>query len=331
MKKLKLILSPFLIIFFFIDIFKYKFFKKKNSEKSYQLMIFFFMITGGISNLLINSILKRRGKLNKHCQEIYDDFQLNKITASLKENGYYQYKSFLLPSDIKIIRDKIIKLKGTYDNDLNNQYENNLDLDNPKSTRYMYSSSDLMEIPEIQDLVVDPNILGVVENYLGSIPIIDYCESWWSFPSKHEDEKAAQMWHFDMDRPKWIKVFFFLNDCNSQNGAHQFIKKTHKIFGIPRCIRRKGYSRIDNDIIKEFFPNNEIILMNAKAGDILFEDTIGLHKGKKLKKGNRLVLQFQYSSSLFGSKNQLIKMPVNKSVKFENFIKKNNYSLLNFH
>ena len=95
-------------------------------------------------------------------------------------------------------------------------------------------------------------------------------------------------------------------------------------------IRKKGYSRIENKEIDKFFSKSDIILMDAKARDILFEDTIGLHKGKNLKKGNRLILQFQYSSSLFGASPLVIKMPRMKTEKFKYHLRKNDYLFSNF-
>ena len=67
------------------------------------------------------------------------------------------------------------------------------------------------------------------------------------------------------------------------------------------------------------FPHlkNEIVTMNAQEGSILIEDTLGLHKGQKLDEGNRLVLQIQYSSNLFGSKEiKKIKFPNRLSKEF---------------
>lgn len=294
------------------------------------MMIYLFSFFGGISNSMINFFLKKKGILNYNNQQNIK-FDTISVSKNLKENGYVKKSAFLDSREVDVIKKKICNLIGRYSDDRRNDNRPvKLDLNNPKSVRYKYNSSDLIKIPEIQNLIVNENILRIAESYLGSIPIIEYCESWWSFPSDYEDDNAAQSWHFDMDRPKWLKVFFFLNDCNIENGAHLFIKKTHKNLGIPFNVRRKGYSRIKNEMIEKLFSKNEIILMEAKAGDILFEDTVGLHKGKNLKSGNRLILQFQYSSALFGSKPQTIKMPQSKTENFKYHFNNNNYLFLNF-
>jgi hypothetical protein len=76
---------------------------------------------------------------------------------------------------------------------------------------------------------------------------------------------------------------------------------------------------------------DEIIEMKTEAGDILFEDTSGLHKGQRLKKGNRLTLVFQYSSCLFGSVPKKIHFPPLKTDKLNNCIEKNKKLFSNFY
>ena len=97
-----------------------------------------------------------------------------------------------------------------------------------------------------------------------------------------------------MDRPKWIKFFIYLTDCNQQNGPHCIIKRTHKNFSVPWKIRKNGYSRISDDIINKNFLESDITEIIAKKGTLLIEDSRALHKGKKLEKGNRLMFQLNF-------------------------------------
>ena len=48
------------------------------------------------------------------------------------------------------------------------------------------------------------------------------------------------------------------------------------------------------------FNKNDVIEFNAPRGTVIAEDTRGLHKGKHVTEGDRLVLQIQFSNSLFG-------------------------------
>jgi hypothetical protein len=151
--------------------------------------------------------------------------------------------------------------------------------------------------------------LQVANNYLESAPIIDEFSCWWTFPSKKPDLNSAQLWHFDMDRPKWLKVFIFLTDCSKNSGPHCYISKTHKNNSIPPEILKGGYSRIDDQLIYKLFSKQDIKTFIAKQGSILFEDTRGLHKGQNVQSGNRLMLMLQYSTAIFGSKSKKMPFP----------------------
>ena len=116
-----------------------------------------------------------------------------------------------------------------------------------------------------------------------------------------------------MDRPKWIKVFIYLKDVDLDNGPHCFISKSHLDDGINYNIRKYGYSRIQDSLIQKYYSEEDIKYIVGKKGSLLFEDTRGLHKGLRVNKNSRLLLQFQYSSSLFGSKYKKISFPNNQT------------------
>ncbi len=50
------------------------------------------------------------------------------------------------------------------------------------------------------------------------------------------------------------------------------------------------------------FDSCDVIEFAAPRGTIIAEDTRGFHKGKHVERGDRLVLQIQFSNSLFGAR-----------------------------
>ena len=48
--------------------------------------------------------------------------------------------------------------------------------------------------------------------------------------SKKADSEAAQMFHFDLDRIKWLKFFIYLTDVKINSGPHVYVSGTHKPF-----------------------------------------------------------------------------------------------------
>lgn len=305
-----------------MEILLYKFLKKKNSEFSYQYLIKIFTFFGKRSLNLISKIISNKKFFFKDLKKksILKNFLESEIIASLILNGFFIKKKVLDKKKINNILNFLKNIKGKYQS---SKYSSNfpeiLNLKNIKGPRFQYQESDLINSKEIQNLILDKNLLEIAQEYLDSAPIIDYFACYWSFKGS-EDSQAAQCWHFDLDRPRWIKIFFYLTDCKFENGPHVYIKKSH--INIPFKIRKQGYVRISKSTIKNTYPKKNIIYFTANKGDMLIEDTSGLHKGLALKKGKRLMLMIQYSSSLFGSKSNKINLPKNFSKNFFNLRKK---------
>ena len=147
-----------------------------------------------------------------------------------------------------------------------------------KAKKFAISSNDLINIPEIQDIIINPKILEIAQGYLGSAPILDIISVSFSFPNKKNDSNAAQMWHIDLDRPKWVKFFIFLSDCTLNNGPHKFIESSHLTSKIPNEIVKKGYKRIEDNLISNYFSEDKIKSFIGEAGSVLIEDSVGLQR-----------------------------------------------------
>jgi hypothetical protein len=121
---------------------------------------------------------------------------------------------------------------------------------------------------------------------------------WWSFPfSGKATSQAAQMFHFDMDRFKFIKFFFYLTDVTPETGPHCYIEKSHQ--RIPAPVRKD--KRLSDDELSQYYSKYQFKEFCGKKGTILAVDTRGLHKGKPLTEDKRLLFQIQFSNSLFGA------------------------------
>jgi hypothetical protein len=172
---------------------------------------------------------------------------------------------------------------------------------NPQSVRYEFKTQDLLSNQDIQKLLADFSFAAVAQDYLGARPALDVMGLWWHTAfSDSPDMEAAQYFHFDMDRPKWLKFFIYLTDVEIDNGPHSFIAGSHKTNGIPPNLLKKGYARLTDEEVGNVYETKKIIEFAAPRGTVLAEDTRGLHKGKHVGVGDRLILQLQFSNSLFG-------------------------------
>jgi len=157
----------------------------------------------------------------------------------------------------------------------------------------------------------DPSLLAVAQAYLGCRPILDIVAFWWHTAfSDQPDEEAAQFYHFDMDRLKWLKFFFYVTDVTPENGPHCFVAGSQRTGGIPEPILRKGYQRLTDEEVKAAFPDSrDFIEFTAPRGTIIAEDTRGLHKGKHVRSGDRLVFQLEFCDCMFGTGYRIGKLP----------------------
>ena len=278
---------------------------KKNSHVSHDYMLRFFYFTGGISNDIINFFVSKRPAVNSYKGGLlskYDKKTLLEYQKKLKNDGYVVLDNILKNDQVDNFVKDFEEFEGFYTSDKEVKSEKQkLDIKNPKSVKFYYLAQDIIDNKLFQEILFDTSFINFAQLYLKSYPVIDNISSWWSFPAASPDKNAAQWWHFDLDRPKWLKFFFFLTDCTIENGAHCFVKGSHKNNGIPWSLRSKGYDRLLDSDIEKNFSKIDIIDIVAKKGSLLIEDTRGLHKGRNLIKGNRFLIQVQYSSSLFGA------------------------------
>jgi hypothetical protein len=171
----------------------------------------------------------------------------------------------------------------------------------PEAVRYDFDPGDVLSCEDVQDLMANPSLLNVAQSYLGSTPIADVTSMWWHTAfSDQPDEEAAQYFHFDLDRVRWLKIFIYLTDVGQRSGAHCFVRGSHRTGGIPKALLARGYTRLPDEDVARHYRADETIEFLAPRGTIIAEDTRGLHKGKAVHEGDRLMLQLQFSNSLFG-------------------------------
>ncbi len=68
----------------------------------------------------------------------------------------------------------------------------------------------------------------------------------------------------------------------------------------------------------------------GKRGTIIAVDTRGLHKGKPLVTGDRLILQYEFTNSLFGASYEHIDLPATIDPKFKKVFESFPYTFSRF-
>ncbi len=171
-----------------------------------------------------------------------------------------------------------------------------------KAPKYLLTEDDTTDIQEVQELLCDESLLQVAQNYLGAKPIFSGLSMWWSPPVKDQpDVEAAQLFHFDLERIRWLRYFIYLTDVDAESGPHCFIKGSHRTGAIPAEVLREGYARQNDERILQIYGADAYREFIGRRGTIIAEDSRGFHKGMMPKNKDRLLLAFELSSSTFGA------------------------------
>lgn len=167
----------------------------------------------------------------------------------------------------------------------------------PQVGRYDIYEQEALHSPEVQDFATDPAMALISQKYLGQPVIMDEVAFWWTTTKKAEDaDLNAQLFHQDRDRLSFLKFFMYLTDVDTMTGPHVYVKGSHK--KIPRSLRADG--RMNDSAVQEAGLSANIIELHGLAGTIMAVDTIGLHKGKTPITTDRLALENEFATSLFG-------------------------------
>lgn len=288
--------------------------KKRTITKGYFSLLGLFCLTRGKSNdffsKLVSFINPPNLKINPNIKPSFiPRTEIESAVEKLNEDGYCMLNAKLPEHFLKelvILGSTVRCMPRSTDKEIEQGIKKNpipfYPKDNVQQVRYDCISADLLKSQIVQELIMDPSILTVAQKYLNATPILDTVGMWWQTAFQNQpDKEAAQYFHFDFDRIKWLKFFFYLTDVTTDSGPHCFIRKSHKANGIPDQFLKRGYARLTDEEVFSHYDKNNFMEFCAPKGTILIEDTRGLHKGKHVIKGERLLFQLQFSNSLFGT------------------------------
>ena len=167
----------------------------------------------------------------------------------------------------------------------------------PAVGRYDINEKEALGCAEVQDFATDPALALISQKYLGQPVIMDEVAFWWTTNKRAEDANLnAQMFHQDRDRLSFLKFFMYLTDVTTDTGPHIYLRESHK--SIPWSLRPDG--RMNDEAVRDAGLWENVSELTGPAGTIMAVDTIGLHKGKTPISADRLALENEFSTSLFG-------------------------------
>lgn len=284
-----------------IGLIYFKFFKRTPSISNKALINLYCLTNGSFTeNLNLKLNTKKEVNLIESNSSLFqtDSKKISDVLKTLTDDGYYILEDRLSNDFINGILD-IISCSECKSPDGHTMIYDEKKI---KNEIYRYNVNDIISNENVQDLIVDPFLYNICSLYFNSNPIFDYASMWILNGSFNQNSKeAAQFYHFDLDRLKWLKVFIYLEDVNLTNAPHYYIKGSHKVNAKPIDLLKKGYTRISDDEMKNYYKKDDFKFIEGKKGTVIIGDTKCWHKGGFVEKGDRKILQLQFTDNLFGA------------------------------
>lgn len=281
---------------------------KPTPPAAHQSMIALHCKTLGRSTDTLSSLLSfyRPFRYRTNTSDIFGHFD-EKIVApvinAIKDEGFA-----ILPVRLPKERvDRLVEFAKTTPARLSggaNAGQAIFDPSKPANARiYDFTFEQCYHNADVQDVMADPLLMSIAGQYLGVSPIIDGLSMWWSAVCQTGNPgDAAQLYHFDMDRPRWLKLFVYLTDVDETGGPHVYVRRSHRNFNAKAVkLLSRGYVRIPDSDIVDAFGADAVQRICAPAGTIFVADTVGFHKGLPPTQKPRLLLELSYATSLFGA------------------------------
>lgn len=151
-----------------------------------------------------------------------------------------------------------------------------------------YELATVVACPWLMAAINCVSILRLASAYLGCMPTICAVGVRWSFPGS-EALNMTQAFHRDPDEWRFLKLFVYLTDVDSETGPHIYVAGSHNTRS---PLRGKAYS--EEQVEAQFGKQNMRTILGAR-GTTFVADTIGIHAGIPPQRAPRLLLQAQYS------------------------------------
>lgn len=171
--------------------------------------------------------------------------------------------------------------------------------------RSILTNQDLARNPKLVDFALSDSLLGLVTNYLGTIPHLNRIDLLYSVNHGGEEAISSQIYHLDPEGTRQAKLFMNLRDVGPDEGPFTFIPaaETTRIVGAIKKRRledtQMAAGRYSDDELEAVGGLEKAISVDGPKGSAALVDTSRcLHFGSRVRPGTyRLCLYIQYCTS----------------------------------
>jgi hypothetical protein len=237
--------------------------------------------------------------------------QRDQRIASLRTDGFCHLGSIFAPEQVAGIRDTLgaCPLVGGRASGGTGRTFSRSTAPIDENIGTIDEATGLSSCPELIEIANHPDILSVVEGFLGAPPTVQYYAAWWSFAGRGGAQEA-QFFHYDRNCFRFVKLFVYLTHVGIGAGPHVYVRgsaeiqdwmrrledaKLHDPENARRFLDMINATRKTDDDVIDFFGRDRLETFTGDAGEAFLVDTSGIHKGQFPETDDRLVFQATYA------------------------------------
>lgn len=213
---------------------------------------------------------------------IFSKFQFAKLRSSSGPIAESIYKDGFAMKKGGLSKDMVKEAVEIID-DLLKQDNVNVWSDEQGADRRIYEINKLN--PRIEKLIPLEEAKKIGEDYLGT-EFEDYFVMAGVIEHKNDNVGSGGGWHRDSPFSHQFKIIVYLTDVNEQNGPFQYFKRSHLSSSKMKVDFPLRKMRFTNEEVMKL-PNDDLVEFHGGAGDVLYADVRGIHRGKPLISGVR--------------------------------------------
>ena len=161
------------------------------------------------------------------------------------------------------------------------------------------SQAHLRDYPSFINMATSDDILAIVADYLGFIPVLSEIALWYSEPGQYGVEKSSQLYHLDNADTSQVKMFIHLDDVVKSGGPFTFLGASDSglVVNKTKYGKKRNVERLSDEVVYDIVPSSRKIECSFKAGSVVYVDTSKcLHYGSRCLDKGRNIIMLQYLS-----------------------------------
>ena len=143
-----------------------------------------------------------------------------------------------------------------------------------------------INIPDFFQILSNQNLQGIITGFYESIPLLTFGKAKIGLSEWNRNGTDTQLWHKDIGSFRILKALIYLNDVDLCGGPFEYIRNSH----VQTFPDNGGDLRYDEELLREHFSQEDFMSCTGRAGDIIFCDTSGIHRGKPITRDDRQIL-----------------------------------------